>query len=139
MSEVRSHRFEDHTGEVRLVLSAPTLKELFLAAAEGLAELVSEDDPGEPSPDEYETRVLHARDRELLLADFLNELIYLTETTERVFTDVHIDELSDHALVFRARGIPLRRVRTAVKAATLHGLSIEQRADGFGASVVLDV
>jgi len=139
VSEERRHRFEDHTGEVRLVLSAPTLPELFLAAAEGLAELISEDDRREVSSDEYETRVLRARDRELLLVDFLNELIYLTETRHRVLTDVQIDELSPGILRFRVRGVPIRRPRTAVKAATLHGLTIEQSAAGLSASVVLDV
>ena len=48
-------------------------------------------------------------------------------------------ETSERELRATIRGIAPPHLRTAVKAATLHGLTIEERPGGHTATVVLDV
>lgn len=121
-----------------MVVKAPSLPELFVEAGRGLAELML--DQPERTPEEGPvTCVVRARDREALLVDWLNELIYLSETRGRVYTELEIDALSERELHARVRGVAIETLRTAPKAATLHGLSIAEEPSGFSARVVIDV
>jgi SHS2 domain-containing protein len=138
MTAVARHSFEDHTGEVRLRLEAPTLAALFEEAAMGLAELMLE--VASDTREEREQSVtVEARDREALLVAWLNELVFLSETRGRVYTEVRVHSVSDTRLEASVRGVFPEALRTAVKAATLHGLKVDESADGFTATVVLDV
>lgn len=132
------HSFEDHTGEVRLALCASSLPELFVEAATALAELLLEPGhgPATGTPIRCEVR---AKDREALLVAWLNELIFRSETEKRVFTEFSVELPSEGELQATIRGVPTLELRTAVKAATFHGLSIAETPDGFSAKVVLDV
>jgi SHS2 domain-containing protein len=132
-----SHAFEDHTGEVRLRVRAPSLEALFAEAARGLAELMG---GGEIDPRSEADRIeVRARDREALLVGFLNELIFRSETLERVYREVHIEHLSADQLIATAKGCPLARQGTPVKAATYHELVISEDAQGYAARIVFDV
>jgi len=63
-----THTFEDHVGEIRLRLDAPTLALLFEEAARALAELTLEKASSQ-SAGGAETIALRAPDRERLLVD----------------------------------------------------------------------
>src|SRR5690242_12229426 len=119
--DVSRHTFEDHVGEVRLRVEAPTPGDLFEEAARGLTELIAE--VSATANVEHETTVvLRAHDREALLVDWLNELIFLFETRHLVYSDVHVRSMTDTVLEAVVRGAEPRVLRTAVKAATLHDL-----------------
>lgn len=126
----------EHTGEIALRVRAHSLPELFAEAARALAELMA--------PEVYGGSVtrhvtVRARDREALLVGWLNEILYLADTTGRVFSELTIHELSDTTLRATVRGFRPLRTRTAVKAATYHDARIEPVDSGFVATVVLDV
>jgi SHS2 domain-containing protein len=132
------HVYEEHTGEVRLRIEAATLAGIFEQAARALAELMLGDAVG-GAPDAEELVRIEAGDREALLVDWINELIFLSETRKRVYTDVTVTSVSDRRLEARVRGVFPAALRTAVKAATLHDLRIEQGVSGYSATIVLDV
>jgi SHS2 domain-containing protein len=134
-----AHTFEEHTGEVRLQVTARSCEELFSEAGRALAELML----GELAPTLElgpERRVeVRGHDRAALLVEWLNELIFLAETQKQVFTQLqveHVDETQARAVV---RGVSPDRLETAVKAATLHGVSVESSGGSWRAAVVLDV
>ena len=132
------YRFVEHTGEIEIHVEAATLPLLFEEAAHGLADLLADDARGAPSgPEEHVT--LSATDREHLLVDWLNELVYRGEIDKRVYGYVRIDRLDDHELEATIRGREPRAPRTAIKAATWHALRIRPIVHGFEATVVLDV
>jgi SHS2 domain-containing protein len=132
------HSFAEHTGEVELRLEAPSLVALFEEAARALAEVMAgRDVPGPEGP--IEQVDVAGSDREALLADWLNEIVYRSEVNKRVYADVHVRELSDVRLRAEVRGFEPEALKTPVKAATLHRLHIEQKPDGFLGTVVLDV
>jgi SHS2 domain-containing protein len=111
------HAFEEHTGELRLRVSAPTVAQLFVEAGRALAHLLAEERPGELQG--AERVVLQARDRPTLLVEWLNELIFLSETRKRIYSDFTVHVAEEQALVADVRGWPATRLRTQVKAATL--------------------
>lgn len=130
--------FEEHTGEVLLRLSAPTLPELFAEAGRALAELMADDDrsmvTGEPEP-----IAVDGRDCGALLVAFINELVYRSETRRRVYTEFRVELANERELRATIRGFSPSHLRTPVKAATLHRLRVERDEHGYGAEVVLDV
>jgi SHS2 domain-containing protein len=133
------HVFEEHTGEVLLRLSAPTLAELFAHAGIGLAELLAGDAPFPPADAEPERVAVSGRDCAMLLVNWLNELIYLGETRKRVYTELDIDLVSERELRAAIRGFSPSHLRTPVKAATLYRLDVERDERECRAEVVLDV
>lgn len=136
--DIARHTFEEHVGEVRLRLRAPTLGGVFEAAARALAELLAGEVAAEP--DAPAERVhLEATDRAALLAEWLNELIFLSETRRRVYPLARVEDVGERTLAATVRGAPLESVKTAVKAATLHDLRVERVDEGWTATVVLDV
>ena len=121
-----------------LSITAPTLPQLFEEAGRGLAELIAEhwtDDPAAAT----ELVAVQSPDREALLVEWLNELVFRSETRERVYPYLRVTGLTDRELQAQIRGAVPNLLRTAVKAATYHRLQIAQSADGYTATVVLDV
>lgn len=86
---------------------------------------------------------LSAGDREALLVDWLNHLLYLFDVDGFLGRDFQVESLTDERLEARVTGEsfdPNRHPeRTAVKAATFHQLSIVAVKDGWEATVVLDL
>ena len=80
---------------------------------------------------------------DLLLAAWLNELLYQFEARQLLFADLEILELGDTHLRARLTGErldPDRHVMCGgVKAATLHQLSLQPRDGGWEGFVILDV
>lgn len=135
------YRFEEHTGEVRVRLRAEDFPGLLLQAALALAQLLT-GSTRQPQPvrEEGEAIDLSARDREGLLVDWLNELIFLTDTTGKVFTDCEFEAVDGTSVRGTVWGQVPETTQTAVKAATFHGLAIEEASDGrLEALVILDV
>jgi SHS2 domain-containing protein len=133
-----SHQFGEHTGEVRVHLSAPDFASLLAEAGRALAELLSEESPHPlDAPDRI---VIPSADRAALLVDWLNELIFLSETRKRVYSVFELLVANDRdGIVAHVQGWPASRLRTQVKAATFHGLSVRDGPEGLAAEVVLDV
>lgn len=137
MEPAATHHFEEHTGEVLLELEAASLEALFAESGRALAELQA---VRPPKPDGREERIsLRAHDRAALLVDWIDELIFRSERSKRVFTEFALDQLTDHELHARVQGGEPVAIRTAVKAATFHKLVLEQTEDGWHAAVILDV
>lgn len=133
-----SHRWVDHTGELSLQVRAPTLELLFEQAGRALAELQLEGAMTRTLGDDVRVEV-EARDPAALLAAWLNELIFLSEINKRVFTDLHVERVTDKELSAHVRGVVPSALRTPVKAATMHDLSVEATPAGYAARIVLDV
>ena len=135
--KARRHSFGEHVGEVLLQMEAPTIRVLFEEAGLALAELLAES--VEDRSIGTEERVdLEERDHGALLVAWLNELIFRSERTKLVYDDLRVD-VRGTRLAAAIRGHRPRRARTAVKAATMHDVHVDEGQDGFSASVVLDV
>jgi len=132
------HSFVEHTSEVELRLHATTLPALFAQAGRALAELMLGEETGGTETVTAEVSV-SAPDREALLAAWIDELIFHAETRKAVFTRFEITGLDDRTIDARIAGIAEPVIKTAVKAATFHGLRVTEEDGRFVATVVLDV
>jgi SHS2 domain-containing protein len=135
-----TYHFEPHTAEVQVRLESTDLPELFEEAGYALAELMLGEEKREAPPDAKEEHVtLEAGDTEALLVDWLNELISRSDARKQVYTDFTVEHLADGKLRASIRGLTPPVLKTAVKAATFHGLEVEEHEAGVSATVVLDV
>jgi SHS2 domain-containing protein len=86
---------------------------------------------------------LTADDREALLVDWLNHLLYLFDIDGFLGRDFQVESLTPQRLEARVTGENFDAARhperTGVKAATFHQLSIVPAGDGWQATVVLDL
>jgi SHS2 domain-containing protein len=134
-----SFRFEEveHTADLALKVHGHSLEEIFANAAYGLFSLMAD---LENLPPSFNRKVhLEAPDRESLLVDWLNELLYLHEVEEEIYTRFEIENLSSTALSATVWGAKMKASKLTVKAATFHDLEIRQTEDGYLVTVVFDV
>jgi SHS2 domain-containing protein len=134
----RSVEVIEHPGEVRLRLRAGSFGELAVVAGRALAELQLRGEPA-AAPEVWREITVGGRDREALLVNWLNELIYLAETERWVGTEFAPVRATGTELTMRAKGITVELTPSQVKAATFHGLRIAAAVGGVEADVVLDV
>ena len=129
----------DHTADIGVRLWAPTAEEVFEQAALALFSLVC--DPLYADEQETVDVMIEAEARDLLLAAWLNELLYVFEARKLVLTRFDILELGVRTLRARVTGEPLGRhvLCGGVKAATLHELSLERCGERWEGFVLLDV
>ena len=127
----------DHGSEVRLRIRAPSLAELLAEAGRALAQ-VQLPGVGEAAPVWREIEV-SASDRAALLAEWLNELIFLTEAEAWLPIQFEVTRTTDTSVRARVSGIWLDRAPGLVKAATLHGLRVDEISGGLEGEVILDV
>jgi len=133
-----SHCFVDHTSEIGLQVQAGSFGELLAEAARGLARLMLREVPARAEGEAREIEV-SAHDRESLLVDWLNEILYVAETGLWIPLEVEVLEASDTRIQARLRGVTVEVSPSMVKAATFHGLEVVETAEGFSAEVILDV
>ena len=133
----------DHTADLGLRVRGASLDDLFRTAAEGLLDTIVANREA-VRVDRFETLSLRAETPGDLLADWLGELIYRTETGHVLFARfdvrVAVDGLSLDAEV---GGEPIDRDRHVldheVKAVTRHGLSLAEEDGGWVAEFILDI
>ena len=119
------------------------LDDLFATAARALAETMV--DPVTLPPTAERRLRLEAPSLDLLLYDWLSELIYLKDSERLVFPQAEVRIETDRScrLAARLAGGPLDPARTAlradVKAVTFYRFSIERQDHGWCARVVLDI
>ena len=138
----RSETFE-HTADLGIRIFATDLPDLFRTAAEALFDVIVAN-RGSVQVVATDSVSLSAETTEDLLFDWLNELIFLSETRHRLYTrfDVSLDATGCR-LQAAIGGEPIDRVRHLldheVKAATRHGLSLRPTDGGWVAEVIVDI
>ncbi len=135
-----SHGWEeiDHTADWALRVWGEDLRSLFENAARGMVSLIE----GKAAPDQpvtHHTFELEALDWEILLVDWLTELLVLIEEEGIVFSHIHIERVDDLKLVAQASGQPGGEFKKYIKAVTFHNLAIRHTRAGYETVIVFDV
>ncbi len=141
-----TYELRDHTADVAVEATAPTLAATFAAVADGLT-AASCDSLPETGGDRFRA-VVRAESRDALLFDYLDHLIYERDVREVLPADhdCRVSSPSDSGpgaawtVEATARGVPLDRVDAReIKAVTYSEMTLEPREDGWYAYVVFDV
>ena len=129
-----------HTADVGIVAYGSNITEAFANAARGMFSLITDLDDIEEI--EHRDTEIIAPDRESLLVDWLNELIYLFDVENIIFKRFDITRLDDRYLKARSYGERVdssrHKIKTGIKAATYHILMIEEN-DGNRVQVLFDI
>ena len=126
-----------------LAIDAASLADLFETAARALAELMV--DPATVDPGVARAVSLEASALDLLLFDWLSELIFLKDSERMVITRVaaEVDVGSPCRLRAQCLGGFIDRGRTSLradaKAVTFHQFTLEPRGAGWHARIVIDI
>jgi SHS2 domain-containing protein len=119
----------------------PTRAEAFAQAALGVLSLIV--DPAAVSPRETREVRAQAESPQTLLVAWIDECLYVHEIEAFVVNRVEVSACADGVVLGRLHGEPLdagrHRVDTAVKAAGLHGVSIQALDDHHEVRIVVDV
>jgi len=135
----------DHTADIALRVKAPSLEEFFRHAALGLVSLMADTTAIEPH--DRRSIELSGLDLEELLVSWLGELLHESEDRGALLAGIEdlaltVDEdlcLLRAVCWFEAWDEKRYPRRSAIKAVTYHGLSIDPRSrDGYDQTIVFD-
>jgi SHS2 domain-containing protein len=124
-------------------IEGESLNDLFETAAVALAQLMV--DPATVTLSEERSLGLEADAVDMLLYDWLSELIFLKDRDSIVFprAEVRVRETKPYRLDATVRGGAIDPPRTTLradpKAVTLHEFVLERRGGGWWARVVVDI
>jgi protein archease len=131
----------EHTADIGLRVRAADLNELFAEAARGLFGLIVEN-LSDVKPARAEQIHVEGTQREYLLFDWLNELLYRFDSRHFICSEFKVN-VTAAGLDAEVRGEPLDPNRHVldheVKAITYHGLKVEQTPDGWLTEVIVDI
>jgi SHS2 domain-containing protein len=131
----------EHTADLGLRVRAADLQAVFVDAGRALFAAIVEN-PGAIRLQETHEIHLEGEELELLLFDWLRELLYLFDARHLVFNrfEVTVDK---NRLAGQAQGEPFDHRRHIplheVKAITYHGLRLVKEANGWLAEVIVDI
>jgi SHS2 domain-containing protein len=135
----------DHTGDIGIRVTAPTLPALFERAATGTFHVLTDLSAVQPTTET--TVTVEGRDREALMVRWLSELNYRHTVDRRLFcafSVAAIEETDDGLhLTGTAQGEPIdpdrHTVYTEIKAITFHGMNIQHTDAGWTVQVIFDM
>jgi SHS2 domain-containing protein len=133
------------TADVAFEATADSLEALFISAADAVIGAMAEN-PTFPPECEHIGFQLESEDLEMLLFDFLQELIFYKDARRLLLKVINVEIDRKEAplhLSAATRAIPLNseslHLLTDVKAVTMHRFAIERTGHGWKATVILDV
>jgi SHS2 domain-containing protein len=131
----------DHTADVGIIAYGTNIEELFCNAALALFSLITE--PGSIQEKSHLNLRVSSDDRDSLLVEWLNELIYFFDAKHILFNRFDIESLTHNQLKATCYGEgfdPMKhKIKMGVKAATYHMLKLDKNSDGYKAQIILDI
>ena len=135
----------DHTGDIGIRITAPSLEALFERAALGTFSVLA--DLSVVQARDETAITVEGRDREALMVRWLSDLNYRHTVDDHLFCDFTVDSITETddglTLTATARGEPLNPARhtvyTEIKAITFHGMQVQETEDGWAVQVIFDM
>lgn len=129
----------DHKADLKIKVFGKTKKELFENAMVGMFESAQY----QPKLKSKEVKVkikINSTNLSFLLIDFLNELLYLSETRKEVYQKINFNKLSKREIEAELIGKKLKRMGVHIKGATYHDLDIRRGKDkSWQATILFDI
>jgi len=139
-----SNDFEilDHPADAKFVAYGDDLAQAFVHAAQATFAIMT--DLKDCKPEEMESFSLQAEDKESLLYDFLDQLIYLRDINARIYSDFQVEisqQKDSYKLTATIEGCSLEKIGryTEVKAVTYNEMEVERRQGQWRIVAVLDI
>ncbi len=131
----------EHTADVGVRATGVDLPELVANVARGMCSIVA--DPDTVRPGTAVAVRASGDNHEDLMVHWLNELLYIIDAKHFLFCDFTVESVTDTNVKAKAWGEELDHsrhdIRTEVKAATYHELSVKKQDAGWTAFVLFDI
>jgi len=135
-----SYHYEilEHRADIRLKITASTIKELFQGALEGMAYIIKlEETSRGPIEEKIEVSSL---DINALLVDFLNQVLALSDIYNAVFDKVEIEKLTGKEIRGKIKGQKVDKFKEEIKAVTYTNLEIKKKeSKELEAEILFDI
>ena len=137
----RAFEIIDHTADVGIIAYGADVEELFSNAALALFSLIT----GLESIEEkmHLNLKVNSDDRDSLLVEWLNELIYLFDVEHILFNRFDIESLTHNqlkAICYGETFDPMKhKIKVGIKAATYHMLKLDKNGGGYKAQIIFDI
>jgi SHS2 domain-containing protein len=142
MTASRTHfAILDHTADMGIQVTGPTLRNLFENAAQSLMQVMIKERPA------GKTSVLSlsisGEDLSDLMVRWLGEILYLFEGDRKVVMDIDIHSITKTRLEATLLVAPFNpkqhEIVTEIKAVTYHQIEVARREHGWQATVIFDL
>lgn len=137
----RKYVYLDHTADLGFLACGNTVEDLFAHAAEALFAVLTT--PANVRPTHRYEVELEAEDLEALMVQWLNELLFRFETRSLLLSRFQVHQVKDARMNASCWGESIdpdrHRIKTGIKAATYHRISIKQRGRLWQGRVFLDL
>jgi SHS2 domain-containing protein len=141
VSTVKPFEVINHTADIGIVVYGADIKQVFTNAALGLFSLMA--DLKNIQEDVRREVQLSAEDVEVLLVEWLNELIYIAEVEHIIFKRFEINDLSKTNLKATCFGEKIKpkqhKLKREIKAATYHMLRLNKEDGSYKVQIIFDV
>jgi len=135
------YRIFPHTDDLGVEVHGADLPELFEHAALALFDLMA--NVAQVTEQETCEFSVEAEDRELLLREWLGELLYYSISRHFLFKSCRIKKFSEQKLIASASGEPFNpqkhTLKREIKSVTYHELQIKNQGNRWEARFVLDI
>lgn len=138
---MKKFEFIDHTADIGFVVFGEDLKRLFENAGEAFFTVITDLEKVRRTT---ERKIeIKGESLERLMVDWLNELLYLHEVENLLFSQFEVETVNEKGLKARAKGEPFEEgrhpIKTEVKAVTFHQIQVKQEDGLWRARVILDL
>lgn len=131
----------EHTADIGITVYGKTLEELFANLAYGMFAQITEIEKVNPK-EKVEVQI-EGYDKESLLVNWLNELLYLSTIRRMFFSEFKLRKIRDNSLSAEIRGQKINpqkhSLHLEIKAATYHNLKITKTEKGYQTTIIFDV
>jgi SHS2 domain-containing protein len=125
-----------HIADIAMRVWSEDFYSLLAEAAKGMYELM-----GVESHEKFTSSIVFDLDRsnqEILIVDFLNELLYLSEEKQIILRNISFQE-TNNKVVVTAAGHSLLKHNRQIKAVTFHNLEIDQKDLCVETTITFDI
>jgi SHS2 domain-containing protein len=137
------YEYIEHTADIGIKAYGTRVEQVFENAAKGMFSIMYEViDKGYDTVLDVEVEE-RSDNKEQMLLDWLNELLFLSETKHMVFVDFKVERIDGLRLVAKAFGSAFdpkkHRYKTEIKSTTYHMLELGKEKDKYYGRVLFDL
>ena len=126
----------EHTADLELHVWASDMAGLLEQAARGMYSLTETSIAGLPR--EKRTVIIPITGREIVIVDFLEELLFFMENGGIGFDKFQISKQGERWIIY-LEGAPIHECAKEIKAVTFHGIDVRETDSGLEVNIVFDV
>ena len=133
-----SIQYLSHTADIRMLISAKTLKDLFIEGVKGMNNILKESfcNPSNKI-DVIETIHINASDYTTLLINFLSDVLSSSFIEKVVYCNIEIVEFKAYQMIVKLSGTRINNFDEEIKAVTYHEANVIQNKKGLWETCII--